>query len=172
MMKRSLATVCPVFNSHRMVMDYIEGFYIPAALSSSQLSANNYAALREMVAWKKRIRQDWDKISVASVELRNELQAVKGKELEVEVRLETAGHAPGELRVELIHGPMSTGDEFKIRHVTTLAAAGENPTDGSRVLFSGHIPLGYTGLYGYQVRVTPDHPNLAFSHRFRLVQKG
>ncbi len=172
MMKRSLASVCTAFNAHRMVRDYIEGFYMPAALSASQLSAQNYAALREMVSWKNKIRQDWDKITIAGIGLRNELEAIKGRDLQVEVILEAAGHAPTELNVELVHGPMNTGEEFKTRYVTRLSAAGDTPRDGGRVVFSGNIPLAHTGLYGYQVRVTPDHPNLAFSQRFDLVQKG
>jgi starch phosphorylase len=30
-MKNSIATVCPVFNTHRMVGEYVEKFYLPAA---------------------------------------------------------------------------------------------------------------------------------------------
>ncbi|MEW6352102.1 MAG: alpha-glucan family phosphorylase [Thermodesulfobacteriota bacterium] len=172
MMKRSLASACPAFNSHRMVCDYIEGFYVPAARSSAQLKAGNYQVLREMVAWKKRMREDWDRISIAKVELRNEAQACKGKELGVEVSLDTAGHGPEELTVELIHGPMTIRQEFRVRHVTRLVPVGPDPSDGERVLFSGNIPLGYTGLYGYRLRVTPNHPNLAFSHRLNLLHAG
>jgi hypothetical protein len=32
--------------------------------------------------------------------------------------------------------------------------------------------LTSTGLYGYMVRLTPEHPNLAFSHKFELVHTG
>ncbi len=172
MMKRSLASACPAFNSHRMVCDYIEGFYVPAARSSARLRADNYRVLREMVAWKKRMREDWDRISITRVGLRNESQAFKGKALEVEVSLDTASHGPEELTVELLHGPMTIRQEFKVRHVTRLTPVGPDSADGGRVLFSGSIPLGYTGLYGYQVRVTPDHPNLAFSHRLNLLHAG
>ena len=172
MMKRSLQTICPVFNSHRMVSEYIESAYVPAARSSEHLQADNYALLREMVAWKRQISQDWDKIAVKNVEVLNDTEAIKGKSVGVEVIVNTAGHHPQELKVELLHGPIDLWENFKVRHITRLNAdTARTMTDGD-VLFAGSVPLSQTGLYGYVVRITPDHPNLPFSQSFDLVHRG
>jgi starch phosphorylase len=172
MMKRSIRSLSPIFNAHRMVSEYIETSYVPAAKAYSELRAGNYAVLREMVAWKKRIQADWDKIAIRTVEVRGESEALKGKEVEVVVTVDTAGHDPRELDVELLHGPIDLWENFKVRHVTRLTAEEEAPdTDGARI-FSGLIPLSHTGRYGYVVRVTPQHPNLAFSQRQYLIHRG
>ncbi|MGO9571551.1 MAG: alpha-glucan family phosphorylase [Desulfomonilaceae bacterium] len=172
MMKRSIQTICPVFNSHRMVSEYIETAYVPAARSSAHLQADNYALLREMVAWKRNIGQDWDKIAVKNVEVLNRTEAVKGKAVGVEVIVNTGGHNPQELKVELLHGPIDLWENFKVRHITRLNAdTARTMTDGD-VLFAGSVPLSHTGLYGYVVRITPDHPNLPFSQSFDLVHRG
>lgn len=172
MVKRSVRTICPVFNAHRMVSEYAETCYVPSAQASSALTVGNYAVLREMVAWKKKIREDWTRIAVRDVHVTNESDAIKGKEVEVSVSVETAGHSPGELRVELLHGPIDLWDNFKVRNVTRLSPQdGDSQADGVAV-FSGFIPLLQTGLYGYFVRIVPDHPNLAYSHGFHLVQRG
>ena len=172
MMKRSIQTICPVFNSHRMVSDYTETCYVPAARASSELRVGNYAVLKQMVAWKKKIKEDWAKITIRSVNVSNEFEAVKGKDVEVTVVVDTAGHSPDELKVELLHGPVDLWDNFKVRHITRLAAKNHGiPQDGEGI-FSGMIPLGQTGLYGYVVRVTPSHPNLAYSRGFDLIHRG
>jgi glycogen phosphorylase len=172
MMKRSVGTICPVFNSHRMVTDYIENCYVPSARSYSELRVGNYAVLKEMVAWKNTLSSDWNSIRVKTVEVRNEVEAVEGKEIEVVVIVETAGHRPGELKVELLHGPIDIWENFKVRHVTRLQADSSGPESNGDVIFSGFIPLSHTGLYGYAVRISPEHPNLPFSRSLDLVKSG
>lgn len=171
MMKRSIGSICPIFNSHRMVSDYIHRFYVPQAQNSDQLRENQFQVLREMVAWKKRMREDWARISITNVEVGNEDNAVKGKEVEVFVTVDTAGHHPVELRVEVLHGPVDLWDNFKERRFTRLEPDEANSHEGGPVVFSGFIPLNHTGLYGFEVRVAPDHPNLAFAHSFHLVHR-
>jgi starch phosphorylase len=155
-----------------MVSDYIETSYVPCAVTSEELRADNYRVLKEMVAWKKGIKDDWGKIAVNSVEVRNEGRAVKGKDVEVFVTVDTAGHHPSELNVELLHGPIDLWENFKVRLITSLRADESSPPNNGNVLFSGLIPLSHTGLYGYVVRVTPRHPNLPSSQRLDLVHRG
>jgi len=171
MMKRSIGSICPTFNSHRMVSDYIHRFYVPQAQNTVQLRENHFQVLKEMVAWKKRMREDWPRISITKVEVGNEDNAVKGKEVEVFATVDTVGHHPVELRVEVLHGPVDLWDNFKVRRFTRLEPDEANSHEGGPVVFSGFIPLNHTGLYGCEVRVTPDHPNLALSHRFHLVRR-
>lgn len=172
LMKRSIQTICPIFNSHRMVSEYVETCYVPSATASLELSADNYAGLKTMVAWKKKIRDDWDKIVIHRIEIPDEINAMKGRNLEIRVAVETAGHRPDEFRVELLHGPIDLWDNFKECQVTRLDPDVEQSSSDPAVSFSGLIPLSSTGLYGYIVRLTPEHPNLAFSHKFELVHAG
>lgn len=170
LMKQSIRTICPVFNAHRMVSDYIETGYVPLAKAFTKLQANNYAAVKELVAWKAKLRADWDRIEIRSVEVVNEATATKGKDADVIVTIFTAGHHPEELRVELLHGPVDLHDNFIVQHVTRLAAA--TPGTNGDVLFQGKMPLTHAGLYGYAVRVMPDHPLLAYSHQMHFVHRA
>ncbi len=168
MMKRSIGTVCPVFNAHRMVTDYVERFYIPSAVTSSRLKEDNYATLRAMVAWKAEVRKNWERMSVTDIQVENEDSAKKGRSIEVAVTINTAGMSAEDLRVDLIHGPVDLWDNFLARQITRLTPT-EEATSGT-VRFSGLMPLKQTGAHGYQVRITPDHPTLAFSDRYTLVR--
>ncbi len=172
MMRRSIETVCPVFNSHRMISDYVEYFYVPSAHNSLQLQEDGFKVLKNMVAWEKRLQETWTNIKVLKVEVRDQSAAIKGKDVEVVVALDTAGHDPKELTVELIHGPIDLWDNFKVRYMTRLTPDTPDTSGEAPVIFSGLIPMGHTGLYGYVVRVTPEHPNLPFSRRFDLILRG
>jgi glycogen phosphorylase len=125
-----------------------------------------------MVTWKKRIRDDWSKIAILGVTIGNQDDAIKGKEVEVSAIVDTAGHNADELNVEVVHGPVDLRDNFKVRHVTRLVPQRADSSGNGTVNFSGLIPLSHTGLYGYEIRITPDHPNMAFSHKFNYVRRG
>lgn len=172
MMKRSIQTICPVFNSLRMFSEYVESGYLPSAARTSELRAGNYAVLKEMVAWRKRIRDDWRSLSVSDVSIRDEKPAVKGSALEMAVTVYTAGHSPSELKVELLHGPVDLWETFKVRNVTRLHPETEAPDSSGHVVFSGLIPLSHVGLYGYGVRISPDHPSLPPSQALDLVLRA
>lgn len=171
MMKRSIQTICPFFNSHRMVSDYVETCYVPAARNYRHLKADNYSALKKLVEWKKRIKQDWNKIQIIDVTIPGEDVPSKGGKLQMNVIVDTAEHNPDELCVELLHGPIDLNDNFKVRYSTPLSPT-ESPVGDGKVLFQGSIPLDHAGLYGYTVRITPKHPNLSLSQRFELVHCG
>ncbi len=168
-MKRSIGSICPVFNSHRMISGYVQSVYAPMARNSERLRADGYKILKEATAWKKSISEDWNRISVTNISLPDGDTAKKGEEMQVAVTVAMAGHRPNELRVEVVHGPTDLRDSFKVRHVTRLSPTESDPDASGNVVFVGSMPLTYTGLYAYVVRVTPDHPNLAASHGFDLV---
>ena len=171
MMKRSITSICPEFNSHRMVSDYIEGSYVPCATNSEVLRKNDFGLLKEMVAWKKQIARDWPNLKILDVTVDDRTHAIKGRQLDVSVTIDTAGHNPDELKVEIFHGPINTYEEFKVRNVTVLENFKRAQTNGSFV-FSGKIPLMYSGLYGYTVRITPYMPYLPVSESYELILRG
>ena len=172
MMKRSIQTVCPVFNSLRMFSEYVETAYLPAAERVSRLKAESYGALKDMVAWKKRIREDWTSIQVTDVSIRDQRPALKGKAVEMAVTVNLAGHKASEIKVELLHGPVDLWERFKVRNVTRLHPQLEAPDAHGEVVFSGLIPLSHTGLYGYGVRISSYHPNQPPSQALELVLRA
>ena len=58
-MKASMKRLCPVFNTNRMVMEYAERFYIPAAKRYSELAAHGGARLGPILEWRRTISNRW-----------------------------------------------------------------------------------------------------------------
>ncbi|MFH0823000.1 MAG: alpha-glucan family phosphorylase, partial [Pseudomonadota bacterium] len=172
MMKRSIRTICPIFNSHRMVSEYVEKCYVPLAKNAGRLQANNYAALKDLVSWKRLINGEWGNQRIIDVRVMDGDASLKGRSVEATAILEIAGLRADDLAVEIVHGPIDLWDNFKVRRVSRLRPVSPTPDGEGKVTFVGEIPLGDTGLYGYVLRVTPDHELLPQSGKFKLVQKG
>src|SRR5262249_14356385 len=68
LMRESIRSVVPVFNTHRMVKEYTERLYEPAAAGFKTLSANNCKAAVDLAQWKHNTRVDWKQIHIESVE--------------------------------------------------------------------------------------------------------
>ncbi len=171
-MKRSICSICPVFNSHRMVSDYIENCYVPCNSASQALQKNNYSALKEMVSWKNQISNDWESIRIDDVEVFTEGEALSGKEIEVKVKIANYGHNSSDFRVELLHGPIDIWDNFVERHITMLGTNNGNESNSDDIVFTGRMKLSHTGLYGYIVQLTAQHPYQPYSQRFSLLHRG
>ena len=155
-----------------MVSDYVESSYVPCAMNFRKLSEANYALLKDLVSWKKRIAGDWRKITIEDIQVSNDVERLKGKIVEFQVQIDTAGHSPNELSVELAHGPIDLWDNFKARNLTKLHPVDSDTPDKKIFTFKGEIPLSRTGMYGYGIRVTPQFPGLSSLENLDLIIRG
>jgi starch phosphorylase len=151
-MKGSLRTLCPRFNTNRMVEEYAERIYLPAAIHSVLLSRDNYRAARMLAAWKERVKEHWHEVSILSVEADTSKELEIGSELEIVVRVLLGSLTSEEIAVEVLHGPLDSQGEIvaSVAIPLTLGA-----TEGSVGTFTGSIPCNSSGQHGFLVRVLP-----------------
>jgi len=155
-MKKSMKELTPVFSTNRMLFEYGEGYYLPAARFSRGLGADGFARARAFAAWKAAIRQAWPAVRVESVEADTAARRV-GEGFEARAVVNLGGIAPGDVAVELFHGPLSEKREITdprtvpMEHLASLGAG--------RHRFRGTMPCDRSGMQGYAVRVRPTHPD-------------
>jgi starch phosphorylase len=90
--KRSIADIAPHFTMKRMIDDYIERFYNKECMRCNQLSADNYAIARQIVAWKERVAAAWDGVKVLSVNQNGDLaHGVTGGPYIIDIVVDTNG---------------------------------------------------------------------------------
>ena len=65
-MKASLVSLCPEFNTHRMVRQYVQEFYLPAHRRFVELAADEGKGARDLAAWLKRVDSGWPSVGVVS----------------------------------------------------------------------------------------------------------
>ncbi len=171
MMEHCMATICVRFNSHRMLEEYIDDYYVQAALGQQILGENRLARARELSEWKKKARNMWKEVKVLEVTESRGDRIPLGQKLEVSAVIQLGGFRHQEVIVDLCHGRIrpDSGDTLN-RQVTTMTSVG--PVGDDRWQFSGTIRCDETGVYGYTIRVLPFHPYLFDPLSMNLVTWG
>ncbi|MEY2539042.1 MAG: glycogen phosphorylase [Verrucomicrobiota bacterium] len=168
LMRESIRSVTPIFNTHRMVKEYTERLYIPAAKSHADFLREQCAAATELSQWKSKIRKDWAQVRIYDVQVANkDRQSIAvGESLQLSARVHLGPVDPKHVRVEAYHGESENGG-IKNPGITVLAESNQNG-DGSYI-YQGAVPASESGAYGFSIRVVPTHPHLMQDHELRLI---
>lgn len=166
-MKASIAHIAPYYNTHRVVSEYTQRFYLPAHAAHQRLSGDGLAAARQLAAWRKRVTEAWPAVRIAAVHADGPETVAVGDTLHVEAQVYLGALRPDEVLVQLLHGPVDASGEIGPNNVVTMTLNGEAP--GGVATFGARLVCGQSGLHGYLVRVVPRHPDLPNPFEPRLV---
>jgi starch phosphorylase len=170
MMKQSLMTLCPRFNTSRMLAEYLSVCYLPAADRFDRLTGESLTRARRLANWRRRARGHWSQIQVAAVEANGADPIQVGGELKIQAQVALGDLTPEDVEVQIFHGQVdSFGD---IPHPQTVAMSANGSAEGGRYLFQGTIPCQASGQHGFAVRVLPRHADLANPYEPGLVCWG
>ncbi len=162
MSREAMKSCIPQFNSMRMVSDYVQQFYAPARNHCRRLQARDRQEAAELAAWKRKIRDHWDKVSAERLdEARPWLQY--GEALPVRVRAFLNGLAPTDVVVECVIGHTDARGRFVPEAVYPLQHTDQ---DGKSHIFSLDLQPDECGLKTYRLRLYPHHRLLA--HPFEM----
>ncbi|MFN8126738.1 MAG: alpha-glucan family phosphorylase [Candidatus Nanopelagicales bacterium] len=168
MVRRTLQGTGPKVLASRMVRDYVQKLYRPAAESSVDAAADDFAQARDLASWKQRVRDVWPAVAVEHIEtagIGDEPEI--GNTLQVRVYAALGGLGRDDVAVQAIHGRVDSDDRLTERNITDLAAA--EAYSGDRLRFEGSIALDRTGPFGYTVRIVPKHGGLVSAAEMGLV---
>ncbi|MCF6525185.1 alpha-glucan family phosphorylase [Streptomyces sp. JJ36] len=158
MVRQTLARLGPKLPADRMVREYAQRLYAPAARAHRELSAGRRA--EELAAWKARVRAEWPRVAVGPVEQEGPRSASLelGGALTLRVRVALGALGPEDVEVQAVAGRVDEADGIagadSVR-VPLKLSGGPDP-EGMRV-FEGPLELDRTGPFGYTVRVLPAH---------------
>jgi starch phosphorylase len=157
-MKTAMKTICPVFNTDRMVHEYMERFYHPAAQRVERLMADGAARALALAEWKALLREHWSKVRVESVESDGQRVLKVGSTLKVWARVALGPLRPEDVAVEIYQGQLDAkGMIVDGRGVRMKWVQAEG---SGRHTFIGEIPCQASGLHGYTLRILPCHEDL------------
>jgi starch phosphorylase len=160
MMKRSMATLCPLFNTGRMVSEYVTICYWPSAQRFARLATDRLGRARALAEWRRRMQRAWSQIHVEGVEADGVDPLHVGGEMKVKVRVNLGNLSPDDVEVQLFHGLVDSFGEIPKPRTAAMSHNGA-PVQGSTWLFTGTIPCRSSGQHGYAVRVLPRNSDLA-----------
>lgn len=166
MVRRTLMNLGPKVLAGRMVREYVERLYTPAAHAHRAMRPD---AARELAAWKARVRAAWPGVTVDHVETPAAAATAElGTTLALRVRVGLGELAPGDVEVQAVSGRVDSDDRLADATATALKPAAGPEPDG-RWVYEGPLALDRTGPYGYTVRILPAHRLLASGAELGLV---
>ncbi len=174
MVRHTLQTLGPKVLASRMVRDYVERYYLPAAQSlrsTVTVDGDGHAAFdpaRELATYRRRAFEAWPQIRITDVDSTGLPDTpVLGSKLTLTATVQLAGLRPDEVEVQGVIGRVDGADALvdpvtvEMTHAGTAGGGGE--------IFSSTTPLPVAGAVGYTVRVLPHHPMLASDAELGLV---
>jgi glycogen phosphorylase len=169
LMRESIRSITPTFNTHRMVKEYTERLYVPAAKAFTEFSSNGRQPATDLSKWKARMRKDWPQIKIFDVQIENKdrLNIQVGESLQISARVHLGAVDPQHVRVEAYHGE-AENDAIRNATITVLDQSKQSEGNGD-YLYKGLVPAAESGTYGFTVRVVPVHPHVMQPHELRLI---
>ncbi|MGV9556288.1 glycosyltransferase family 1 protein [Streptomyces sp. NPDC003401] len=166
MVRRTIAHLGPKVLAGRMVREYVERLYTPAAQAHRALDPD---AARDLAAWKAKVRAAWPAVAVDHVETSAAAPTAElGTTLALRVRLTLGDLTPDDVEVQAVSGRVDAEDRITDATVVPLKPLGGPDLEG-RWAYEGPLSLDRTGPYGYTVRILPDHPLIASRAELGLV---
>jgi starch phosphorylase len=118
--RASLSRLTPRFSSNRMLADYLEQLYLPAAQSFRRRTADDQRVARELRLWLRELRREW-----ASVHWGNLDVDTQGDRLEFRLQLYLGAVQPDSVSVELYAEPRADSgpERHRMRRDQPLSGA-------------------------------------------------
>ncbi|MGV0718754.1 alpha-glucan family phosphorylase [Mycolicibacterium sp. XJ662] len=173
MVRHTLIALGPKVLASRMVRDYTEKYYAPAAQSlrkTVQPNSNGepFGAACDLADYRRRAQDAWPKIQITDVDSSGLPDTpLLGSELTLTAKVQLADLRPDEVTVQAVLGRVDASNTLV--DPVTVPMQHTGTADGGNAVFSTTTPLPVAGPVGYTVRVLPHHPLLAGDNELGLV---
>jgi starch phosphorylase len=162
MAKQSIASIMPRFNMQRMLTDYAEKFYSPAAEQWRRYAADGFSGAVHVAEWKKRVSAAWPRIALRRIDL--PVTRIRyGETLRFELAVQLDSLTPQDLTVELV---FTRPGMPAVAHARRFVLRHERPLENGEHLFSRELTPDQCGKMEYRFRVFPTHELL--THPFEM----
>jgi starch phosphorylase len=166
--KASMSTVCPTFNTVRMVHEYAERFYLPSQEDYGQLTAEKGAKARELTAWKRKVRDNWPHVQFVTNEDQLPSEERIGMQATITTRVRLGALLPSDVRVEIYHGAVDGDGDISGGGFIPMTFV-QVADDGSYE-FQGSLGFTASGLRGYTLRIIPHHSAMNTTYEPGLIR--
>jgi starch phosphorylase len=173
MVRHTLIALGPKVLASRMVRDYTEKYYAPAAKSLRRTvepgtDGAPFGAARELAGFRLQAEEAWPKVQITDVDSYGLPDTpLLGSELTLTATVHLAGLRPDQVVVQAALGRVDADDTLV--EPVTVQMQHTDTADGGNEIFSATAPLPVAGPVGYTVRVLPHHPLLAGDNELGLV---
>jgi starch phosphorylase len=168
MIKHTLSHLGPAVSAERMLHDYVNILYRPAAEAGRRAVADSYAQARTLAAWIAQVRSAWPLLHVEHVDSVGVSEDPQiGDTLQVNAYVALHTLSPDDVAVEVAYGRAEESDT--LADITIMELKAQEDLGSGRHLFTGSLVIDRSGSFGYTVRVLPRHEALASKAELGLI---
>jgi starch phosphorylase len=159
MMRESMARLTPQYSTNRMVREYTEHYYLPAASAYHHRSHDDCALGAEIRQWSHRIADHWERVHFGTLEVSSDAQHHR-----ISVQVYLGELPPDSVSVELYAEPQdgSMPQPRQMEIAEPLAGA------ANAFLFEAEVPSQRPAEH-YTPRIVPYHPDVQIPLEGRAI---
>ena len=166
-MKNSIKSVGGVYNTNRMLCEYLSKLYVPQMkLITSDYS--NKDKVIDFYNWKTSMYRDWNNISITSPAINDEVCMNAGERLDLVCAVNLGSIPPSSVAVEVFYGKFSNGEKLTNSVYKTMDLSQE--LSSSTFEYKTSINIDNGGNYGYTFRVLPKNNMLINKQDMSLIK--
>lgn len=156
MAKSSMKSIITLFNSRRMVMDYVKKFYVPAISKVRTLKDSEGGNAQTLAEWREAVNRKWSGVRIRRMD--DYVDTLKqGEELCIRVAVMLNGLDSDDVHVECLLGQSAEHSEAELTSTQLLKPVG---SENDETVYELKFTPAYTGLVGYKLRAYPYHKYL------------
>ena len=163
-MKNSIRSCAPRFSMARMVKDYVNQLYLPAAVSGERYQSNGFAVAKSVSAWKSDVRNRWPSVNIDSSG-ETKMYITVGESLSLSAKLWPGRMELDELAVEIVYGLIDEDGKFIEPQVSSMTPNGR---EDAAIRFTGSLTPSDSGQIAIAIRVRPIQDDLIHAHEMGL----
>jgi starch phosphorylase len=150
--RESMAQLTPRFSANRVVREYTEKYYLPAAAGYRKRAAKKGALGKEILAWRRAVTRHWHEARFGEVQVTTE-----AGDYQFTVEIYLGGLDPEAVRVELFANPIGDAGGPSRR---PMARGRKLEAQGNAYLYTARIPTSRSAG-DYTPRLVPYHQDAA-----------
>jgi starch phosphorylase len=156
-MKNSIKKIGAVFNTHRMLIEYTENFYLAASKAGQNLIEDSALKAKNLVTWRKKLMNDWHQISLHTDEISLDKEVYSGDKLPVKIKAYLGMFTPGDVNIQIYYGLLDTYDQIIDGKIVNM----ENVKNmDNEYFYETEIYIPVSGRFGITARAIPKNPDL------------
>jgi starch phosphorylase len=169
MVRHTLEVLGPKVLASRMVRDYTEQYYAPAAQSLRRTSRDSFTPAKELAAYRLRVQEAWPRVEITKVDSTGLPDTpLLGSELTLTAAVQLAGLRSDDVVVQALLGRVDSSDTLVDPQAVPMVQTGTR--QGEAEIFSVTTPLPVAGTVGYTVRILPHNDLLAGDNELGLMR--
>jgi len=144
----ALAVLAPRFSTNRVLREYTERYYLPAAAAYRKRGARKGALAARLVAWQRRLVEHWDVARFGALRVET-----RGDQHQFAAEVYLGGLDPNAIRVELYANPVAGDEPLRQAMKRGRELGGSDAGYEYRASVPASRPAG-----DYTPRLVPHHP--------------